>query len=368
MKKALIRTAQAIFTIAILIYLFNSPEKRALMGAAFSRADPHWMLIGLPVAFVGEIANIIRWSILLRVQGMRIGWLRLSQLFFVGLFFNLFMPGYTGGDFARLFYSMREFPDRKKEAVLTIVMDRMIGMLALVLTAVITTILRWQWLQQTPQASFFAWVLIFMLIGFSALVGGSFLISGLKLANRLPRHFPFRERVIEASEAYHLFAQARASLAWAFVLSFPVLFSFYGAFYCASQAVHANVSLLDTFTIMPVVTSIISLPITPGGLGFRESLFEILMRDLAKVPGEVGILISLLGFSYFFLFGLIGGICYLFYSPRGRTGPSSRGGWKQMQGEVERASHNHENDGEAENAVNERERARASDNAWKGAA
>ncbi len=366
MKKALIRTAQAIFTIAILIYLFNSPEKRAQMGAAFSRADPHWMLIGLPVAFVGEIANIIRWKILLRVQGMRIGWLRLAQLFFVGLFFNLFMPGYTGGDFARLFYSMREFPDRKKEAVLTIVMDRLIGMLALVLTAVVTTILRWQWLQQTPQASFFAWVLIFMLIGFSALVGGSFLISGLKLANRLPRHFPFRERVIESSEAYHLFAKERVSLAWAFALSFPVLFSFYGAFYCAARAVHATVSFLDVFTIMPIVTSIISLPITPGGLGFRESLFEILMRDLVGVPGEVGILISLLGFSYFFLFGLIGGICYLFYSPQGKTGTSSRAGWKQMQGEVERASHSQENDGEAENAVNERERATTSENAWKG--
>src|SRR5258708_22272228 len=109
------------------------------MGAAFSRADPHWMLIGLPVAFVGEIANIIRWKILLRVQGMRIGWLRLAQLFFVGLFFNLFMPGYTGGDFARLFYSMREFPDRKKEAVLTIVIGKVIVLLALLLTAVVPT-------------------------------------------------------------------------------------------------------------------------------------------------------------------------------------------------------------------------------------
>src|ERR1700751_1606907 len=368
MKKALIRTAQAIFTIAILIYLFNSPEKRAQMGAAFNRADGYWMLVGLPTAFVGEIANIVRWNILLRVQGMRIGWLRLAQLFFVGLFFNLFMPGYTGGDFARLYYSMREFPDRKKEAVLTIVMDRLIGMLALVLTAVITTVFRWQWLQQTPQASFFAWVLICMLIAFSALVGGSFLISGLNLASRLPRHFPFREQVIEASEAYHLFAKARRSLAWAFALSFPVLFSFYGAFYCASRAVHADVSFLDMLTIMPIVTTIISLPITPGGLGFRESLFQILMSDLAKVPGEVGILISLLGFSFFLPFGLIGGICYLFYSPRGKGGTGARPRWRQMQGEVERA---HTHDDNAESAENPdsaaRERARLSESAWRGA-
>jgi uncharacterized membrane protein YbhN (UPF0104 family) len=203
-------------------------------------------------------------------------------------------------------------------------------MLALVVAAVVTTGLRWQWLQQTPQASFLLWILLCMLVGFTVITVGSFLVSGLKLANRLPRHTPFRERLIETSEAYHVFARAKVPLLCAFILSFPVLFSFYGAFYCAAQAVHAHVSFLDMITIMPIVTCIISLPITPGGVGFRESLFEILLRDLCKVPGEVAVLISLLGFSYFVLFGLVGGICYLFYSPRGRAR------WREMQGEVER--------------------------------
>jgi glycosyltransferase 2 family protein len=330
MKKALIRTLQAVFTLAILIWVFHSPEKRALMAAAFNRADGHWMLIGIPVALVGEVANIVRWKILLRVQGMDLGWLRITQLFFIGLFFNLFMPGYTGGDFARLYFSMREFPDQKKEVILTVVMDRLIGMLALVVAAVVTTGLRWQWLQQTPQASFFLWILLSLLIGFTVITAGSFLVSGMKLANRLPRHTPFRDRLIETSEAYHVFARAKLPLLWAFLLSFPVLFSFYGAFYCAGRALHAHVSFLDMITIMPIVTAIISLPITPGGVGFRESLLEILLSDLAKVPGEVGVLISLLGFSFFVLFGMIGGICYLFYSPKRRAR------WRDMQGEVER--------------------------------
>jgi hypothetical protein len=107
------------------------------------------------------------------------------------------------------------------------------------------------------------------------------------------------------------------------------------------------------------------LPITPGGLGFRESIFEILMSDLAKVPGEVGILISLLGFSFFLLFGLIGGICYLFYSAPSKGGPGNRPRWRQMQGEAERA-HGHEDD-----ADNERERAETSENgqnSWRRAA
>ena len=71
-------------------------------AGAISEADRTWLLIGLPVALIGEVANIARWQILMRVQGMYMSWRRAIMLFFVGLFFNLFMPGYTGGDFARL--------------------------------------------------------------------------------------------------------------------------------------------------------------------------------------------------------------------------------------------------------------------------
>jgi uncharacterized protein (TIRG00374 family) len=320
MNKAIIRTFQAVFTIAILIWVFHSPEKRAQMAGAIGRADSTWLLIGLPVALVGEVANIMRWQILMRVQGMFMSWRRAIMLFFVGLFFNLFMPGYTGGDFARLYYLMREFPHKKKEAILTVVMDRLIGVAALFITALLTTTLRWEWLQRTPQAAVLLWVLIGMLIGFAIATVGSFIIAGSKLLNRLPEHFPFRERLLETSEAYHLFARAKKSLLYAFLLSFPVLFSFYGAFYCTARALRAGVSLLDMCSIMPIVTSIISLPITPSGIGFRESLLEILLRDLCNVPA-----------AYFVVFGIAGGIAYLFYAPK----QHSR--WSQMQDEVRRA-------------------------------
>jgi uncharacterized protein (TIRG00374 family) len=331
MKKAVIRIFQALFTIAMLIWLFHSPEKRAQMAGAIGKADRMWLLIGLPVALVGEVANIVRWQILMRVQGMYMSWNRAIMLFFVGLFFNLFMPGYTGGDFARLYYLMREFPDKKKEAILTVVMDRLIGMAALVLTALLTTILRWQWLQQTPQATVLLWVLLSMVIGFVLITAGSFAVTGFKLVDRLPERFPFRDRLVETSEAYHLFARSKKSLLFAFLLSFPVLFSFYGAFYCTAKALGAGVSILDMCSIMPIVTAIISLPITPSGIGFRESLLGILLNDLCNVPNEIGVLISLIGFAYFVVFGVAGGITYLFYAPKKHSA------WREMQDEVRRA-------------------------------
>jgi uncharacterized protein (TIRG00374 family) len=333
MKRAIIRTLQAALTIGILIWVFHDPQERALMAQAFPRADFTWLWIGLPVALVGEVANIMRWQILMRVQDMRMSWRRATILFFVGLLFNLCLPGYTGGDFARLYYLMREFPHKKKEAVLTIVMDRLIGFVALVLTAFVTTVMRWNWLQKTPQATVLLWVLLVMVIGFTLMTVGSFVVSGFKLASKLPEHAPFRERLIETSEAYHLFARAKRSLLYAFLLSFPVLFSFYGAFYCTAQAFDARVSLLDMFSIMPIVTAIISIPITPSGIGARETLFRVLLHDLCGVPPQLSTLISLVGFSYFALFGAIGGLCYLFYAPR------KHARWRDMETEVREAQH-----------------------------
>jgi glycosyltransferase 2 family protein len=332
MKKAIIRTFQAVFTIGILIWVFHRPETRNGMAVAIGKANHYWLLIGLPVALVGEVANIMRWQILMRVQGMYMSWQRAIILFFVGLFFNLFMPGYTGGDFARLFYLMKEFPDKKKEAILTIVMDRLIGMIALVIAAAVTTGTRWTWFQRTSQASLLLWVLVIMVVGFILVTAGSFTITSLRLLDRLPEKFPFRTRLVETSEAYHLFARAKKSLLYAFLLSFPVLFSFYGAFFCTAQALGATtVSFLDISSIMPIVTTIISVPITPGGIGFRESLLEILLKDLCGVPSEVGVLISLLGATYFVLFGIAGGVCYLFYAPRKHPR------WSQMEETVRRA-------------------------------
>src|ERR1700738_2075101 len=178
----------------------------------------------------------------------------------------------------------------------------------------------------------------FIVMGLFTTLGSGELVSenpagrgGFQLFHRLPEHFPFRDRLVETSEAYTLFAKSKKSLLYTFLLSFPVLFSFYGAFYCTGRALGAGVSMLDMFSIMPIVTSIISLPITPSGIGFRESLLGILLNDLCNVPTEIGVLISLLGFAYFVLFGVAGGVTYLFYAPK----KHSR--WREMQDEVRRA-------------------------------
>ena len=267
-------------TIAILLWVFRSPDLRENIKESFAKADPIWILIGLPVALGGELADILRLSVLMRVQGMVLPRGLMLRMLFIGLFFNLIMPGNTGSISARLYFLFTEFPNRKKEAVLTLVMDRLISVTALAITSFTTTLLRWNWLQRTTEASVLLWILILLMTGSVILTAGSFVITGFNLLSKIPANFPIRRQLIEAADAYRLFARDKKSLSYALLLSLPTLFLFYGTFYCAGRALGSRISFLDMVTIMPIVNAITGLPISLSGIGVRESLLEVLIKDL----------------------------------------------------------------------------------------
>ena len=91
-KKTLLTILQVALTVGILAFLFRDAEKNRLMLAALSHADLGWIAAAIGVFGIVELAAIIRWQILLRVQGIRIGWGRLASLFMIGILFNPFMP------------------------------------------------------------------------------------------------------------------------------------------------------------------------------------------------------------------------------------------------------------------------------------
>ena len=164
-KKIFFGVCRAVVTIAILFWVFRSPELRENIWEAFAKADITWILIGLPVALGSDVADILRLGVLMRVQGMVLPWRSMLRMLFIGLFFNLIMPGNSGLISARLYCLFMEFPRRKKEAVLTVVMDRLMSITVLAITSFTTTLLRWNWLQRTTEASVLLWILILLMTG-----------------------------------------------------------------------------------------------------------------------------------------------------------------------------------------------------------
>jgi uncharacterized protein (TIRG00374 family) len=103
-KRKILTAVQVLVTAGILAYVFHDPDKRAKMWQAITHAKPVWLLLGFLSYGVVEVLASGRWYLLMRVQGIRLKMWRLGALFMLGIFFNMFMPGGTGGDVLKVFY------------------------------------------------------------------------------------------------------------------------------------------------------------------------------------------------------------------------------------------------------------------------
>src|SRR5207253_1892075 len=154
---------QIAVTVGMLIWVFHDPNQRAKMAEALRTADYRWVGAGILSYVLVEVFAAFRWQILLRVQKIRLSFPRVAGLFFIGMFYNQFLPGGTGGDIIKSYLLLKETPDKKAGALLAVVFDRLIGLVALVAITVTLVSLRFDILSKSPETRRLLWILLFLL-------------------------------------------------------------------------------------------------------------------------------------------------------------------------------------------------------------
>jgi len=348
MKKIFLTVIQIAITSLLLWLMFRDPAKRAEMAGALRTADFFWLIPGIASIGLAHVLQTERWRILMKVQGIDMAWWRAFRVFLSGAFFNLFLPGGTGGDVLKIYYAMRETASKKSAAFLSVLIDRMMGLIAMAVVAAVLCSFRLQLIWDCratqdyphPQQTLFAavnsghawtWLkfhppqtltlLLAAILGASlALIVTGFLVDRFHLAKKLPSWLPLHGKIIELSAAFSTYARSPGVLAQAFGLSLPAhLFNFL-AFYFAARAFgifQGFSGFVDVFAVLPIIMTIASLPISMAGLGVREELFKNVFGPLFDTDPGIATMISLTGFSLVVFWGLVGGLVYLTYRPSG---------------------------------------------------
>ncbi|HEV7280832.1 MAG TPA: lysylphosphatidylglycerol synthase transmembrane domain-containing protein [Pirellulaceae bacterium] len=90
------------------------------------------MLVGAFAVGLGATAiTFLRWQLLVRALGIPFSSRDALEIGFIGHLFTFFTVGVVGGDAVRAYYIARHRPDRRAEAIATVILDRAIGLLAL---------------------------------------------------------------------------------------------------------------------------------------------------------------------------------------------------------------------------------------------
>ncbi len=314
-KRLALLVLQLLVTAAGMTYVLHDPQKRAGIGRALREADWHWLLLGWVCYGMVEGLATVRWQLLLRVQGILLGWVKAGAIVVIGLFFNMFLPGLVGGDAMRLYFVFKEAPGKKARAVLSVAMDRLLGLISILLLALAVTVVRFHWLSRFQQTAHITWLAL-ILLGASSLLAIVLLgAAGLGLLNRLPARIPFRKSFIQAGAAVRLYATRPGVCLVALGLTIVAHFAYYLSYYCAARSLQTGAGMTpavaDFFSIMPLVNTITGVPISFGGVGVRETLFQKLLGDLAGMPLAAAALSASLGFAIQASWGALGGAAYL---------------------------------------------------------
>ncbi|TFE65814.1 hypothetical protein A7Q09_02315 [Methylacidiphilum sp. Yel] len=273
------------------------------------------LLLGFAFLFCAlqTILSSLRWKILLYALNIPIkGWTAF-ELAMIGKFFNAALPGGTSGDFVRIYYAMALFPKNKTAVSVSILFDRLIEGVVLLVLGSSFGLLFYRQLNGQPflqKAVLFLLGLTLLTLLFLATLS-MLLKVGIKLSQRFLGKWKRVEQVLkDILHVLEVFKYCFGRILAACILSIGVHLSAILMFVFVAASLHLHLPLWLLAVVMVEITLIVSLPISISGLGVREGAVVLLLGSYG-INSELALGFSLLSFSVGILWSLIGGLFFL---------------------------------------------------------
>ncbi|TAJ04014.1 MAG: flippase-like domain-containing protein, partial [Planctomycetota bacterium] len=283
----------------------------------FREVELGWVAAALACFLAAFACGTTRWWRLLRVAGCASGFWDSLRLNFLGLFFNLVMPGLTGGDVVKMGAVALENPGKRLEAALSALVDRVLGLLVLVVLAAAVIL-------ASGDAGFDALRKPVLLL-LAAMLAGALVYFAAPLRRalgweKLCAHPKLGPKLRLLDGALLVYARHPLELAGCAVLS---LANHCGVICGVALLGHAygvrsdEVSLAQYFVIVPVASMVTALPIAPAGWGLGEAVYQYLF-ELIGASGALGVAVSVTFRLTQMLIGCAGGLFLLAPGARSR--------------------------------------------------
>ena len=316
-KQAAILVAKVIIAVAIITWLFHRADAY-LVWLRVRDAHRIPIVAGLMLWLVTIVIAGWRWNRLLGILGIHIPVKSLTCVVPIAQFFSVFLPGSTGDDLTRMLYVSRLAPGRVGEASMTVLLDRFIGLVSVLLLAAFCIPWQWSIMSSSTQTR---WIALGMLAAgaVSCLGGVVFFLAGH------PTHRWFEKRLRlrpanslrdGAARIWGVLCDNKLLVAKVIGAALITQLIHCGVFYLAGLSVGIRSPLLIWPTFVPIVLASNALPITIAGVGVREYLLVLFLGLIAGVDSERAIATSFVIFAMILMMCFLGGLLYIFYRPK----------------------------------------------------
>lgn len=273
----------------------------------FREVDPRGLLEALGLLAVGLAITSTRWWRLLAAVDVPTRWYASLRLTSLGVFFSIVLPGLTGGDLVKAVLVARENPERRARAIVSVVVDRLIGIGTLVAMGALVIVVAGGELAvlRTP---------VLALLGAGLAGALVYTNAGLRRAVRfdaLVARLPMAGALKSVDEAVLLYSRRKGALLEAFGLSLFNHATVIAAVLVLSRAFGDQIlDALDATAVVSVSNTVSAVPIAPGGWGVGEMVYGYLYELLGS-EAALGVAVSVGYRLCNTLIGLAGGVFLL---------------------------------------------------------
>ncbi|MCX5759344.1 MAG: lysylphosphatidylglycerol synthase transmembrane domain-containing protein, partial [Candidatus Hydrogenedentes bacterium] len=256
------------------------------LRAADASSLAGWLALAVVLKLSGMLAGIGRWRLLLKGQGLFMPFWYMTQSWFVGRMFGIFVPGTIGLDGYRL-YDSSLYTKEPLKCTTLIAVEKLIGFISLTFLVFLTFPLGFRLLKINVA-----------ILGVILLVLGIFVLATfLLLLNTrviqvlvavVPAPGAIRRKVDKLGGAITAYGGQRLLLLAAVACGLWVHFATCLMFFCTMMALRApNTGLLDILFASPIMIYGTVIGPSVGGEGIREIVFATLLGGKSGVGAAV---------------------------------------------------------------------------------
>lgn len=242
-----------------------------------------------------------RWWILLDSSGCGTQWGTAFRITWTSLFFNVALPGLSGGDVARAWIAVRGNPARREAALASVAADRVFGLWAMTLVAAVAVLLGGEAfgaLRLPVLGAAGGISLAWMLYAFGPL--GRLLEAGAL------QRLPLGQRLARLEATGGVLARAVPTVAKALLLSALNHLACALSIWWVARGLGSPLGFVQVLVVSTVANTLSAIPLAPAGLGVGELLFGSLF-ELAGGSWAIGVASSLAWRLVLVALGLLGG-------------------------------------------------------------
>lgn len=264
-------------TLVCIWYISTKIDKSALLQTWAN--TNFWYILAAWMAFMlSKLLSAFRLNLYFKSLGIQMSNPIHIRLYWLGMFYNLFLPGSIGGDAYKVIRISRVYDVPYKKTAVAVLLDRFSGLFALIL---LTSFL---WAGVFKGGYYSIWVVV----GGFGIIPVSYLV--------VKKLFPYFERCFVPTYLWGLLVQ---------LLQVVCMF-------CILKALHvSDMTIAISYLLLFMISSVVAvLPFTVGGLGGRELVFlwgaQFLHLDVQQAVAAsllfyfITVLASAVGFPFVF--------------------------------------------------------------------